>query len=151
MERWAWNTLRTRGEAERDEGGSIYRNIVTKKRKLLIMEYNKKKCVIAFVISFFYLMLSLFIFEKQYFHGGVLFWHTFSKDAVFCIVICLIYSGSHHSKWVLAKNSNNNTHTHTHAHKRKRSIVPMCDTWPNSCPSSFFAPSVAGKTFGNST
>lgn len=39
------------------------------------MEYNKKKKrVVAFVISFFYLMLlSMFIFEDQYFHGGFLF------------------------------------------------------------------------------
>lgn len=31
-ERRAWNTLR-RGEAERNEGGSVYRNIVTKKKE----------------------------------------------------------------------------------------------------------------------
>lgn len=38
------------------------------------MEYNKKKMCGSFVISFFYLMLlSLFIFKGQYFHGGVLF------------------------------------------------------------------------------
>lgn len=55
----------------------------------MIMEYNKKKKrVVAFVISFFYLMLlSLFIFEDQYFHGGVLFRRTFSKDAVFVFVL----------------------------------------------------------------
>lgn len=78
-----------RAEAERNEGGSVYRNIVIKKRKLLIMEYNKKKKrVVAFVISFFYLMLlSLFILEDQYFHGGILFRRTFSKDAVFVFVL----------------------------------------------------------------
>lgn len=42
----------------------------------------------SFVISFFYLMLlSLFIFEDQYFHGDVLFRRTFSKDAVFIFVL----------------------------------------------------------------
>lgn len=83
-----------------------------KKMKLfMIMEYNKKKkCVVAFCHFLFFknlLLLSLFIFEDQYFQGGVLFWRTFSMDAVyvFCIVSCLVYSGcSHHSKWVLAKN-----------------------------------------------
>lgn len=78
-----------KGEAERNEGGSVYRNIVTKKRTLLmIMEYNEKKMCGSFCHFFFYLMLlSLFIFEDQYFHGGVLFRRTFSKDAVFVIVL----------------------------------------------------------------
>lgn len=44
----------------------------------MIMEYNKKKCVVAFVISFFiWCYYHCFIFEDQYFHGGVLFGRTF--------------------------------------------------------------------------
>lgn len=43
------------------------------------MEYNKKKKCGSFCHFLFYLMLlSLFIFEDQYFHGGVLFQRTFS-------------------------------------------------------------------------
>lgn len=78
-----------RGEAERNEGGSVYRNIVTKKENCSwLWNITRKKRVVAFVISFFYLMLlSLFIFEDQYFHGGVLFRRTFSKDAVFVFVL----------------------------------------------------------------
>lgn len=54
----------------------------------MIMEYNEKKMCGSFCHFFFYLMLlSLFIFEDQYFHGGVLFRRTFSKDAVFVIVL----------------------------------------------------------------
>lgn len=46
----------------RREGGSIYRNIVTKKRKLLIIEYYMKKCVVAFCPFFYLMLLSSFIF-----------------------------------------------------------------------------------------
>lgn len=120
-----WEREEKRGESVRNDGESVYRNIVTKKKKKLfmIMEYNKKKkCVVAFCHFLFFLnllLLSLFIFEDQYFQGGVLFWRTFSMDAVyvFCIVSCLVYSGcSHHSKWVLAKNKKQ---------KKKLSIVPI--------------------------
>lgn len=52
------------------------------------MEYNKKKMCGSFCHFLFYLLLlSLFIFENQYFHSDVLFWRTFSKDAGFVFVL----------------------------------------------------------------
>lgn len=65
-----------RAEAERNEGGSVYRNIVIKKRKLLIMEYNKKKKTCGSFCHFLFLFDVIII---VYF-GGSIFprWHSVS-------------------------------------------------------------------------
>lgn len=135
MERWAWNTFekkkKKRGSSEKRWRKRLQKYVTKKKRKLsMIMEYNKKKMCGSFChfLFFIWCYYHCLFFEDQYFQGGVPFWRTFSKDAVFvfCIVSCLIYSGcSHHSKWVLAKKTKRNNIN------KKRSIVP---TYPNPTP-----------------
>lgn len=87
--------------------------------------------MVAFVISFFFIWCyyHCLFFEDQYFQGGVPFWRTFSKDAVFVFLYCKLFD----LLWLFTpfqmsigkkeKKSNNNN--------KKRSIVP---TYPNPTP-----------------
>lgn len=74
MEGWAWNTLWTRGwEAQRNEGGRLQKYCDLKKKTFDDYITRKRKCVVAFVISFFFWCCYWFMFDDQYLHGCVRF------------------------------------------------------------------------------
>lgn len=117
----------------REEASTEILWLKKKKRKLLmIMEYNKKKMCGSFChFPFFYLMLlSLFIFEDQYFHGGVLFRRTFFWGCclfVFCFLCCNLLD----LLWLFTPfQMSIGKKKRKKRKERKRSIVPTCDTRP---------------------
>lgn len=129
---------RKRGEAERNEGGRVYRNIVIKKENCWwLWNITRKKmcgsfCHFLFFFFFYLMLLSLFL-------RGSIFprWRFCFIVPVFVLILWFvwIYSVcSHHSKWVLAQ-------------KKVLSQLVI----PPPQPPSLSAPSVADKKFGNST
>lgn len=112
----------------------------------MIMEYNKKKkCVVAFCHFLFFfnlLLLSLFIFEDQYFQGGVLTYLFYG--CCLCFLYCKLFS----LLWLFTP-----FQMSIGKKQKTQKKAQYCPNLPDPLipPLSLSVPSVAGKKLGDST